>query len=235
MMAADKREAVMTVQAGISRIAALLADPAREAMVTALLEGTALPAGELARIAGLSAPAASAHLNKLVDGGLLAVWPQGRFRYFRLADEAVAGAIETLANLAARPRPPAPVLKRVSAEFRTARRCYNHLAGECGVALADRLAERGHIAVAGRNVAWTASGAEWLRETGLADGSRPKRLTLRLCLDWTERRPHLAGPGAIALLSGLLECRLLRPIPGERALRVTPAGRAWFRDLDRAA
>jgi DNA-binding transcriptional ArsR family regulator len=220
----------MTIQAGFSRIAALLADPAREAMLVALFDGRSLPAGELADAAGVTPQSASGHLRKLVEGGIVAVWPQGRFRYFRLADEQVAAALEALSGVA--PKSGRPVRARTPpAHLLHARCCYNHLAGRVGVALADALVARGHIAVSGADVALTSAGAAWAASEGFAlettpDG--PRRL--RLCLDWTERRFHLAGRFPSGVLRHLLASGRLTRGMG-RGLTVSPSGKAWFANL----
>jgi DNA-binding transcriptional ArsR family regulator len=214
----------MTVQAGFARVATLLADPAREAMLVALADGRALPAGELADAAGISPQSASGHLRKLVDGGVVAVWPQGRFRYFRLADEEVGVALEALAGVAtrsstSRPRP---------THLMEARSCFNHLAGRVGVALVEGLHRRGLIAIAAKDVSMTDDGAGWLRAIGIDPAvKRSDRRQLRLCLDWTERRFHLAGAVAGAILRHLLDEGHFRR-GAERSLIVTPRGKDWF-------
>jgi len=217
------------MQAGFSRIAALLADPAREAMLMALADGRALPAGELADVAGVSSQSASGHLRKLVEGGVVSVWPQGRFRYFRLADEQVASALEALAGVACSRPERAGSAKARSSPLATARCCYNHMAGRLGVALADAFVRRGYVRIASDEAALTPTGLRWAEATGVpilktkSNGSD----RLRLCLDWTERRFHLAGAFPSAVLHHLLETgRLAR---GEdRLLTVTPEGKAWF-------
>jgi DNA-binding transcriptional ArsR family regulator len=221
----------MSVQAGFSRIAALLADPAREAMLVALADGRALPAGELAEAAGVSPQSASGHLRKMIEGGIVSVWSQGRFRYFRIASEQVGAALETLANVAqGDPR------KTLSPRTRpvplvAARCCYKHIAGRLGVALADALVESGYVRIAGDSVGLTDQGARWAEATGwlAADGGDDPR-HLRLCLDWTERRFHFAGRLASTILRHLLETRCLER-GDQRSLIVTPAGKAWFGKL----
>ncbi|MBX7199535.1 MAG: metalloregulator ArsR/SmtB family transcription factor [Rhodospirillaceae bacterium] len=211
----------MSHQPGLARMASLIADPAREAMLVALAGGRALPAGELAAAAGVSAQSASRHLHKLVEGGLLQVWSQGRFRYYRIADERVAAAIEALCDLATRPP---RQRKRPPAQLCFARCCYDHLAGELGVALADGLAARGLVRMAGQEARFTGKGRAWLAAQGIP------REDIALCMDWTERRPHLAGPGGRAILAHLLDRKLLRGADKAepRALALTPKGRAWF-------
>src|SRR5216683_7661197 len=151
----------MAIQAGFSQVAAALADPAREAMLVALADGRALPAGELAAIAGVSPQSASAHLQKLIDSGILAVWSQGKFRYYRLAGDRAAEVVEALANFAhglpsARPR-----RRAVPAELGFARCCYTHLAGTLGVNLAQLLVRRRYIRISGERVELTEAGRQW--------------------------------------------------------------------------
>jgi DNA-binding transcriptional ArsR family regulator len=218
----------VSVQAGFSRIAALLADPAREAMVIALYDGLARPATELASLAGVSPQSASGHLAKLVDGGVLAVWPQGRFRYFRLASEEVAHAVEALARVA-QPDPTA-ILQRAPGgdPLKEARSCYSHLAGRLGVALALRLAERGYVQIGFERAELTEAGALWGQSQKLSWACRSRHSAqVRPCLDWSERRVHLAGPFPTALLNDLVERKYLSRGSG-RTLSVTDEGRKWF-------
>jgi DNA-binding transcriptional ArsR family regulator len=219
----------MTTLAGFSPIAAALADPAREAMIAALVGGYSLPAGELAMAAGLSPSVASAHLQKLRDAGILAVVTQGKFRYYRLADEEVAGALEALANIAARSRDSSTNGSRCPDELRFARSCYTHLAGRLGVALADALEQQGFVRAADRAAELTKAGGRWLCDIGIAVTGRGPHL--RPCLDWTERRRHFSGPIASALFRRLLEMKHLERRRGNRALYVTPSGIAWFQRL----
>ncbi len=220
----------MAVQAGFARIAALLADPAREAMLVALADGRALPAGELAKAAGVTPQSASGHLRKMIEGGIISVWSQGRFRYFRLADEQVGAALETLANVArAEPRHAAGA--RLPPHLVTARCCYAHIAGRLGVALADALVTCGYVTIDGDCVALTDRGARWAELTGFPPHPcRAGTGNLRLCLDWTERRFHFAGHLPNAILRHLLETGCLER-GDQRSLIVTRSGQAWFAKL----
>jgi DNA-binding transcriptional ArsR family regulator len=229
---ADRTEAEMPVQAGFAKIAALLADPVREAMLVALADGRALPAGELAEIADVTPQSASGHLRQLVEGGVVSVWPQGRFRYFRLADEDIAAALEALVRVADS-RPGRAVAARTRpSHLLAARCCYNHMAGRLGVAFADALVGHGYVSVADDSARLTSTGVRWLEATGV---HVPKTRTdtrrhLKLCLDWTERRFHLAGSISNAVLHHLLESDCL--VRGkERSLNVTVAGKVWFGQL----
>lgn len=216
-----------SVQSGFSKITEALSDPAREAMVSALFGGRAMPAGELADVAGVSPQSASAHLQKLVDARLLAVWPQGRFRYYRIADDDVAALIESLVDLAVKIEVPDRTRRSLPEPLRQSRTCYCHLAGQLGVTLLDALRRRGLIAISGREGTVTEQGLAWSRAEAI-DVSARRGPTMRLCNDWTERVPHLAGPFANAILQRLLDTGSLRPHRIPRALRLMPKGRAFF-------
>ncbi|MBX6741756.1 MAG: helix-turn-helix transcriptional regulator [Acetobacteraceae bacterium] len=224
----------MRGEPNIAAVAALLADPGRATMLTALAGGRALPAGELAALAGLSASGASAHLSRLVEGGLLAVEQQGRHRYYRLAGGEVAAALEGLAaltgptRLAGRSQPPeAEALRR-------ARSCYDHLAGELGVGITEALEAAGYLASGeGRALQVTAAGGAWFTATLSIEvpALRPGRHGVaHRCLDWTERRHHLAGPLGAALFRRLGELGWISRVAGSRAVRVTRLGRDGLRD-----
>lgn len=217
----------------MARVAAMLADPARSRMLSYLLAGHYASAGELARVADVGASTASAHLARLLDGGLVCCEPRGRHRYYKLADAEVAHALEALALVAERGthgrRWAAPGADRL----RHARCCYGHLAGRLGVALHDLLLRERLLAPVdvGRRLGLTASGLQWLRELGCRP--QPSRAMAYGCLDWSERRDHLAGPLAVDLLDHFIaQGWLLRDPAGgaqgraqrSRALSVTPRG-----------
>ncbi|MFJ2862619.1 ArsR/SmtB family transcription factor [Kitasatospora sp. NPDC087314] len=221
----------------LAAFAALLADPTRAAFCTALLDGRAWTAGELARHAGVAPSTASEHLSRLIAGGLLAEERQGRHRYVRLATPAVATLIEDLVVFADRGDAPTPrslgEATRQSAEAR-ARTCYDHLAGRLGVAVADALLARGlltddaGLAVTGRGRAWLTAQAIELPEQAGCRGGRP---VVRSCLDWTERRSHLGGALGAALCRTALDRAWVERVGSGRALRVTPAGDRALREL----
>jgi len=217
-----------SVQSGFSRLTDALSDPAREAMVSALFGGRALPAGELASLAGVSPQSASAHLQKLTDARLLSVWQQGRFRYYRIADDEVAGLIENLVNVAA--RTDLTGTRGVPTPLRQSRTCYCHLAGQLGVALRDGLVDKQLIALRGREACITDQGLAWCHAEAI-DFKPGRDPQMRLCNDWTERVPHLAGPFANAILKRLIGTHALAPHRVPRALRLTPKGRAFFERL----
>lgn len=229
--------------ADLSVIGAALADRGRSKMLLALTDGRALSASMLAAEAGVSAPAASAHLHKLCDAGLLQVHVQGRFRYYRLAGDEVGNLIEVLARLS--PTEPIRSLREGTRAhaIRMARCCYNHLAGRLGVAVTDALIERGYLSghdgsvdltrlhgvrIAGGvrdDVVYrlTATGRDALTRLGT---ELPADDTVRCCVDWTEQRHHIAGSHGRALLRALTGNDWIRPAERSRALHVTAAGRA---------
>ncbi|MEH0845351.1 helix-turn-helix domain-containing protein [Micromonospora sp. CPCC 205711] len=216
----------------LADLAALLADNTRASFCLALLDGRAWTAGELARGAGVAASTASDHLTRLVRGGLLVEERQGRHRYVRLAGPAVAQLIEDLAGHAPASPRSARSLRAVTADaaLAHARTCYDHLAGRLGVRLRDTLLARGLLGQAD-GLALTPAGREWLAEFGVAPvPPRSRRPLVRDCLDWTERRPHLAGALGAALCQRFAELGWTSPGAG-RAVRVTPAGLAGFGGL----
>lgn len=218
--------------AGFSGTAFLLADPARAVMLTALLDGRALPAGELAFAARVTAQTASSHLAKLLAGGLVALEIEGRHRYYRLAGAHVAQALEHLAAI----RPEAQIRRRAlspeARRLRFCRSCYDHLAGRVGVALTRALEEREYLrAGEGKRLEVTSTGSEWLAGLGIdLNGIKPSRGALaRRCLDWTERQHHVAGPVGAELLRALCASGWLRRGRETRAVEVLPKGRRELR------
>jgi DNA-binding transcriptional ArsR family regulator len=212
----------------LAAVAALIADPSRAAMLDALSGGEAFTAGELARIARIAPSTASEHLARLEAGGLVASARQGRARYVRLAGADVARALEALAVIAPPKRPNGLRAWRHGEDLRVARSCYDHLAGVAGVALADALVERRLLEPGDGAFAITPAGERELEAFGLdvAGLRRARRATARACVDWSERRPHVAGALGAALLAELLDRRWLRRRDDGRALIVTRAGAA---------
>jgi DNA-binding transcriptional ArsR family regulator len=227
-------------------VAALMADRARACMLVALLDGRPLAASELARVASVSAPTASAHLAKLLDGGLVTAIRQGRHRYYQLGGHEVATAIEALSQLG----PPVPVRSlrqsRQAAALAEARTCYDHLAGRAGVRLLDGLLREGLLsevtgADPGRREAGddlvtdladvryqvTKSGMARMAPFGInIDMARATRRRFAgACLDWTQRKPHLGGILAAAITTRLFELGWIERGTRARSVRVTPAGR----------
>src|SRR5262245_26933063 len=178
-----------TNEPDLARVAAAIGEPARAAMLSALMGGEPLTAGELARRANVAPATASAHLTRLLESGLLARRAAGRERYYSLAGRDVAAALEALARVS----PRTPQANGADGAFRFARTCYDHLAGKLGVLLTDTLLEQGIVRGAGLEL--TAHGEEWLVAFGVDVGalSQARRTLTRPCLDWSERRHHLAG------------------------------------------
>lgn len=232
----------MVTVAAFARIAALLGDPARAAMLSVLMDGRALTAAELARAAGVTPQTASGHLGQLAEAGLLAVARQGRHRYHRLASPGVARMLEgVMAVAAATPAPPSIRPRSVrppsirppgprDAALREARTCYDHLAGRLAVAMAESLVARGAVELGEDGGALTPAGEVFLRGLGVdLDAARPagrprRRVFCRPCLDWSERRPHIAGTLGAALLTTCLARGWVRRSEGSRAVAVTPGG-----------
>ena len=202
--------------------ARMLADGTRATVCLALLDGRAWTATELARLAQVSRPTISEHLNLLVDGGLLTEVRQGRHRYVKLAGPETAELIEGLAALAPRRTEVAHSLAAVSKReaFARARTCYDHLAGKLGVAIAAAMTERGLLDWSD-GIALTPEGVAWLDDLGIVVEPRRGRPAVRSCLDVTERRSHIAGAVGAALCDHALRQGWVSHIPGGRALKVT--------------
>lgn len=201
----------------LAEVGALLAEPARAAMLLALSDGTARPAGELARIAGVGAATASAHLKRLLDGGLLALHTQGRHRYYRLADDEVSAMLEALAMPRARSAAVKPVIDDA---VRRARTCYRHLAGQLGVAFCESMLARDYLEAASEGLRLLPPGVDALIAAGLKADIATGLLHLhgRGCLDWTERRLHVGGPLGVAMTTAMLDAGWLRRASQGRAL-----------------
>ncbi|APO73871.1 ArsR family transcriptional regulator protein [Rhizobium etli 8C-3] len=217
----------------IAQIGALIGDPARANMLAALSSGRALTATELAAVGGITLQTASTHLAKLETGGLLTQRKQGRHRYFKLADEATALLIETMMGFAAsrghlrhQPGPKEPALRK-------ARICYDHLAGDYGVRMLDSLVASGAIEAIGEGLAVTPKGESRLQCIGIdVSGLRASRRPLcRSCLDWSERRAHLAGSLGKALLSTFFDRGWARRTAESRTVNFSPQGEQQFLSL----
>ncbi|MFF8377457.1 ArsR/SmtB family transcription factor [Streptomyces sp. NPDC015661] len=210
----------------LAALAALFADESRAAFLLALLDGRAWTAGELARHAGVAPSTASEHLGKLVAGGVLAEERQGRHRYVRLADPGVAHLVEDLAARSEPEVPPPPrSLRAASAGQAMARgrTCYDHLAGRLGIAITEAMTDRGLLRQ-DTGFALTDRGLAWFDEQGIPLVRKGRRPVARGCLDWTERRPHLAGTAGAALCRHALDAGWCVRIGSERAVKVTPEG-----------
>lgn len=209
----------------LARVAAVVADPARSRMLAHLLSGEYASAGELARAASVSAATASGHLARMLDAGFVVCEPRGRHRYYRLADAEVAHALEALALVAERSTHERAWSHPQRERLRQARCCYGHLAGALGVRLFDTLRGAHGLREAADGLELTEPGRAWLAATGLAppEPGRQRRYAYR-CLDWSERRDHLAGALADAVFQHFVGCGWLRRGSG-RTVEITPAGR----------
>lgn len=213
----------------IAGVASLIADPARANMLSALMAGIALTAGELAQAGGITPQTASGHLARLVDAEIVAVEKQGRHRYYRLVSSEIAQAMELLSVAATagppryhRPGPKDDALRR-------ARTCYDHIAGRLGLALADAMQAYGYVEIGEGSASVTSRGMAFLDDFG-ADIGRNQRPLCRACLDWSERRYHLAGRVGAALLNRSLALGWVERVATSRSLLITSSGLSGYRE-----
>lgn len=214
----------------ISRIAALIGDPARANILTALMSGKALTATELAAEAGVTAQTASAHLARLEAGGLTRVRRSGRHKYVSLASDDVADVLEALMGLASGQGHLRTRTGPSDTALREARVCYNHLAGARGIAMYDAMLARGYLHETGEDLALTDAGRAFVRDFGvdLDALGRGRTPLCRSCLDWSARRTHLAGAVGRAMLSRMEDMGWVRRDAGSRVIRFTGAGQRGF-------
>ncbi len=208
----------------VAQIASLVGEPARANMLLALGDGRALPAGELAACAGITAPTASEHLAKLEQSGLLISIRQGRHRYYRIASPEVAAMLEAVMIVAAGFPRPAPRF-RVDPELQRGRTCYNHLAGRLGVAICDVLVHKSYVTIDGEVAHVLPTGLKFLDTWGIDVRRMGKHPYCRTCIDWSERRHHLGGGVGIAIHKRCLELKWVEHHLDSRAVSVTRAGR----------
>jgi DNA-binding transcriptional ArsR family regulator len=226
-------ESAMVAAANMVEVAALVGDTARATILAALMGGQALTSSELAFLARISRPTASEHLAKLVNARLIAVTRKRRYRYYRIASPLVARMLESIKAVAAVEVPPRYQPRSTQDDrLRFARTCYDHLAGQLGVAIADALVAKGYIVLTEDGGEVTDSGAHFLSVFGaeLTAKSRNRRIFCRPCLDWSERRYHVAGLVGAEIWRRCLELGWLRRDRDTRAVRVTPAGQIGLRD-----
>jgi DNA-binding transcriptional ArsR family regulator len=218
----------------IATMGSLLADPGRSAILMSLLDGRSLSAGDLARAAAISPQSASAHLSKLSRGGLIIAKTEGRCRYYKLSSVKVAYALEALGAIATVPATTNHARPGVDDQMMLARSCYDHMAGRIAVMLTERLEEERILAAAGHgDYKVTGKGREWFAELGIRvdELHSSRRAFARRCLDWTERRPHVAGAVGSALLNHFLQDGWVARIGESRVLRVTHKGVGRFAAL----
>lgn len=226
----------MASNAAFAEVAALAGDTTRAGMLHALMDGRALTASELARAASVTPQTASGHLAQLAVAGLLVVTKQGRHRYHRLASPAVARMMESIMQVAAET---APRSRRVytgprDAALREGRTCYDHLAGRLGVSIADAMVSRGLIELDTDAGIVTAAGMALMQRLGIDlgnPGNKKGRMLCRPCLDWSERRAHLAGAVGNALCAHCFEAGWIRRVDGTRAVTVTVKGQKGLREV----
>jgi DNA-binding transcriptional ArsR family regulator len=220
-------------QPAVAEIAALVGNPARANILMALIEGRALTATELSYVAGVSPQTTSEHLAMLREANLLSMAKQGRHSYFRLGSPQVAHMLESIMVVAA----DAPQRYRPrwngGEQLRTARTCYDHIAGRLGVALTDAMNRQEHIVLSEDGGVITRAGEKFLTDFGvlLEDAKRGRRTFCRPCIDWSERRLHLAGALGAALAERCLELGWVARVRGSRALKISAEGHSGFREL----
>jgi DNA-binding transcriptional ArsR family regulator len=216
----------------IAEIAALAGDPARANILSALLDGRAMTATELAYAAHVTPQTASAHLAKLSEAGLITATPSGRHRYFRLASAKVAQMLESIGAVAIDGRPRFRPLSRQAAALRDARVCYDHIAGVLGVRIAEAMTRRGYLVLEDDGGQVTEAGQRFLAGLGvdLYVAGKGRRHLCRACLDWTERRPHIGGGLGAALADRLLALGWITRAKDSRAVTLTPAGERGLHD-----
>jgi DNA-binding transcriptional ArsR family regulator len=213
----------------IASVAAVIGDSSRALMLSALADGRAMPAGDLARLARISPQTASSHLDKLFRANLLSVEVQGRHHYYRLRNARVAELIESL-SVIARPAEPMTEWQRARAgQLRFARTCYGHVAGKLGVAITQALCARSYLTEQDVGYHISDNGAAWFRWLGIELGTLKRKPLAKQCLDWSERRHHLAGALGVALCDRIMELRWAVRIRDSRALRLTERGTAQLR------
>ncbi len=213
----------VTPDLDIAHVAALVGEPARAAILLALGDGRALPAGELAACAGIAAATASEHLRLLREGGLLQRVRQGRHHYHRLASSEVAAMLESL-MLVATQRPGDKPVSRVASRLQAGRTCYSHLAGRLGVGLCDALIRRQCLDIHEDIARLTPHGLSFLRDFGIDVRAWERRPESKTCIDWSERRHHLSGPLGVALLRRLTELGWVQQDLDSRAVTLTMPG-----------
>jgi DNA-binding transcriptional ArsR family regulator len=223
---------MQAIQPSLAEVAALVGNPARANVLTALLDRRVLTGTELAYAAGVAPQTASGHLAKLTEGRLLAVTKQGRYSYYRLASPLIGRMLESIMAVAAEGPSRYQPRWRGGDALRTARTCYDHLAGRLGVALADALVEREHVALSDDGGVVTPAGEEFFLGLGidLCERSRSRRTFCRPCLDWSERRTHLAGAVGAALAARCFELDWIKRVRDTRAVQVTEKGARGFTD-----
>ena len=209
----------------IAALAAVIGDSSRALMLAALADGCAMPAGALARLAHISPQTASSHLDKLFRANLVSVEVQGRHHYFRLRNARVAELLESLSIVAPRVEPLTERQRERAGQLRFARTCYGHLAGKLGVELTQALCARSYLTDDDSGYFISDNGAAWFRALEIEVATLKRKPLTKRCLDWSERRHHLAGALGVALCGRIIDLRWAVRIRDSRALRLTDRGR----------
>lgn len=220
----------MTAHNQLAIVAACAGDPARANMLSLLMDGRAFTAGELSSAANIMPQTASGHLARMVEAGLLIVARQGRHRYYRLASRQVGQMLEGMMVVAAAD-PSARKFGPRDQAMRFVRACYDHLAGQLAVQLVDRFVEDGYLLLTDEGGEVTASGRRFFVEQGFDLNTQPHRAFCRPCLDWSERRYHLAGTLGTRIKASFFERQWIKQKPGDRTVTLTPLGRTKLRDI----
>ena len=219
----------MPGSAKLAVVAACAGDPARASMLQLLVDGRAFTAGELSSTAGVTAQTASGHLSRMVDAGLITVASQGRHRYYRLSSPLVAQMLEGMMVVAAANT---VMTGPGDAAMRKARSCYDHLAGKLGVGIAQRLVEVGHLTLTDQGGEVTSSGTMFFRRVGIDVETAPSHRTFcRPCMDWSERRYHLAGVLGDRIMHFCFDEGWIKQKPRSRVVDITPLGTRKFREV----
>lgn len=222
----------MTASNTLAIVAACAGDPARASMLSILADGRAFTAGELSAVARVTPQTASGHLSRMVDAGLLVVASQGRHRYYRLASPQVALMLESMMVVAAEPTHRLGRIGPADERLRLVRTCYDHLAGRLAVGIADMLVEAGHLSLSDDGGELTDSGHVFFHRLGVDLASTKNgRPFCRPCLDWSERRHHLAGTLGARIMDHCLEAGWIKRSRSSRVVEVTPLGARKFRDV----
>ncbi len=221
----------MDAEPSMASIGALIGSPARSAMLALLFDGRALTATELSHAAGVSAATASEHLGKLVSGGLLLCEKHGRHRYYKLAGDEVAEALEPLIHLVRHKPAPIREISPEQKQIRCARLCYDHIAGALGVSITTAMVDQGYLDVQDRHYEITASGENFFAELGIDLESlrKARRQFAPQCLDWSERKPHVAGALGAAITDMAFELKWIERTKHRRIIKLTDLGREQFK------
>lgn len=220
----------MSVYSNISAAATLMGHPARMSILFALLDGRALPAGELATMAGVTPQTASAHLSKLIDGNLVKVKKSGKHRYYQLADVKVAEAVEAVALISPPPEVNSLNESTEKKALYAGRTCYGHLAGEIGIKMTEALINMGYIEDLETGCLLTKEGVEWAQRFEVSVPRQSPQTMIPYHVDWTARKSHIAGPFALALAKRLLALGWIKKGTIHRSIEVTEKGKQGFKE-----